>query len=881
MIRVAEIKLNYQSQLMAVTEMPQFNWLIDSDQRNTVQEAYQLQIACDPDFEAIVFDSGWVQSAESAQIEISGVTLKPVRRYYTRVRILANQIQTEFCNPVTFVTGLAAPQDWQGAMISAETPDEAELSKGTYVRKEFHIDRPVREAYALSTSWGLYQLFLNGQRIGKTELSPGWTSYNKHLLYQVHDVTHLLQEDTNAIGAMIGAGWYKGKMGFTGLRNHYGKQTAFSLHLLVRFADGQELVIATDETWKGSDAPVVFSEIYDGETYDQALEQPGWDKPDFNDSNWRPVSILPFDQAVLSAQEGAAVEEMEEKPVESLFVTPAGDLCLDFGQNLSGWIHFTAMGKQGDRVELNCFETLDAQGNAYFDNLRGARQTLTYIFAREGEVAYHPCFSFQGFRYARIASWPGEPHPENFVARVIYSRMEPTGSFTCSNEDLNQLNRNVTWSLKGNFVDIPTDCPQRNERLGWTGDAQIFARTACYLMNTYSFFTKWLVDVAADQTPEGGVPHVVPDILSGKTDDDWLLSQGTHSAAAWADVAVIMPWAMHLNFGDRRIIRRQYASMKNWINFMRDHAVDYIWNYKLQFGDWVALDAAEGSYFGATPNDLTCTAYFAYSTGLFVKMAQAIGQPDDAEAYTKLYQKIADKFQRTFFTEDGNLTVKTQTAHILALYFNLVPEQFRQQTVNGLIHLLDKEGGHLVTGFVGTPYFCHALSQNGRTKEAFDLLMKDDFPSWLYQVKQGATTIWEHWDGIRPDGTMWSPDMNSFNHYAYGAVDEWIFRVLGGLETDENLPGFKHSIINPHIGGGLEFARTTYLTSYGPIATDWRQRDKHVELNVTVPANTTAQIILDQAAAVEAADGLLFKNDAGHISALAGSGTYQIVYIKD
>lgn len=397
-------------------------------------------------------------------------------------------------------------------------------------------------------------------------------------------------------------------------------------------------------------------------------------------------------------------------------------------------------------------------------------------------------------------------------------------------------------------------------------------------MNTYSFYRKWLGDVEVDQTPEGGVSHVVPDILTNNQIEDWLLRQGTHSAAAWADVAVIMPWTMYLTYGDQEILRKQYASMKAWIDFMQEHANDYIWNYKLQFGDWVALDAQEGSYFGATPNDLTCTAYFAYSTGLFAKAARVLGKTEDAEQYEALRDRIVEKFQRTFFDEDGMLTAQTQTAHIVALYFGLTPETYKEKTVKGLLRLLEKENGHLVTGFVGTPYFCHALSQNGHVKEAYDLLLKDDFPSWLYQVKMGATTVWEHWDGLKPDGTMWSPDMNSFNHYAYGAIAEWIVRVAAGIELDEKQAGYKHSVIYPRLGGELSWLKAEYDSVYGRVMSCWEDQGDKVILHVTVPVNTTATICLDEAKKVLEADGLTFAEQSGYRKAEAGSGSYRIVY---
>lgn len=877
MIRIEQLRMNYQSALMAVEEMPQFSWIFESDETNIIQLSYQLQISNDSLFENIIYDSGKRVTSDSANIKPEGVKLKSANYYYVRVRALTNVGETEFSEPVSFLTGLLDVTDWKAKFIS--TDRDKEKSNASYLRREFTAAKPVQQALVFSSALGLYKLFINGRRAGDAELAPGWTSYNKHLLYQSYDITDLIVQGENAIGALIGAGWYKGKMGFVGLRNHYGEKTALLTQLLLKYTDGTEELITSDDNWKGAESPIVFSEIYDGEVYDASLEQPGWDRAGFDDSHWHQAFVIEHNYGTLKAQRAAPVKEMEVIPVQKLITTPQGEKVLDFGQNLSGWIHFKATGKKGDRIELNCFEALDSDGNVYLDNLRGAKQSIDYTFGRDGEVEYHPSFTFMGFRYARIAAWPGEPEPECFEVRALYSEMEQSGSFESSNTDLNRLNQNVIWSLKGNFVDIPTDCPQRNERLGWTGDAQIFARTACYLMNSYEFFAKWLVDVAADQTSEGGVPHVVPDLLSGSSDDDWLLSQGTHSAAAWADVAVIMPWAMYLNYGDTEIIRNQYDSMKGWIDFMKNNSVDFIWNYKLQFGDWVALDAEEGSYFGATPNDLTCTAYFAYSTGLFVKMAKIIGRDKDAEEYEELYKKVLNKYQRTFFDAKGTMTVQTQTSHIVSLYFGLVPEQYKQQTVNNLVKLLEKENGHLVTGFVGTPYFCHALSENGKIDEAFELLMREDFPSWLYQVKMGATTIWEHWDGIKPDGSMWSPDMNSFNHYAYGAVDEWIYRVLGGLEADEEAPGFKHSIIQPHIGGGLEFARTSYITAYGKLETYWRHENDVIELVITIPHNTKATIKLERVSEIIADDGLDFhKNQAGCFIAESGSGVKTIRY---
>ncbi|NCC64759.1 MAG: alpha-L-rhamnosidase, partial [Spirochaetia bacterium] len=492
---------------------------------------------------------------------------------------------------------------------------------------------------------------------------------------------------------------------------------------------------------------------------------------------------------------------------------------------------------------------------------------------------YRPHFTFFGYRFIHVESFCLRSDLDNFCSYAIYSTMEQKGTFSCSNDAVNQLQHNILWGLKSNFVDIPTDCPQRDERLGWTGDAQIFCRTATFNVDTYTFFSKWLRDLSLDQTPEGGVPHVVPDVLYKYPFDNWLLNAGTHSAAAWADAAIINPWVLYLNYGDTDILKQQYESMKNWIGFMQSHANDNIWNYKRQFGDWVALDAEQGSYFGATPNDLTCTAYYAYSTLLFSKIAHVLKKKKDAEQYYSLYKEILSTFQKTFFDEEGKMTVQTQTAHILALHFNLTPPQYLKQTIEGLKALLAKHDGHLVTGFVGTPYFCHALSSHDCVGEAYDLLLKDDFPSWLYQVKKGATTIWEHWDGIKPDGSMWSANMNSFNHYAYGAIGEWLYRVVAGLEIDEKSPGYKHSIIAPRIGGNLSFAQAKYRSIYGEVSVRWDvEKQKTILLTACIPPNTSATIRLHEAEQILFSDSLHFtKNDVA-LEAEAGSGTYKIRY---
>ncbi|CAM3591767.1 glycoside hydrolase family 78 protein [Rahnella bruchi] len=882
MLAVTRLTLNQESALSGVQELPVLGWEIESPRRNVRQTAYRIQVSHEKSFDNILLHSEWQQCEHSNNVTLTELMMTSSQRYFIRVQVRDDQGETSnWSSAAEMISGVLYPHEWLADFISGEKPADKIHSAGTLLRKSFVLNRAeeIQSAFIHVSALGLYELHLNGLKVGEDALTPGWTSYHNHLLYQTYNLTGYLNKGENVLGAITGAGWYKGDMGFSRHRNYYGEQTALISQLIINYKDGTQDIVVSDESWKAHDSAIIFSEIYDGEIYDARREVSGWCEKGFSGDGWRPVSLMTHEKSTLVAQGSNTVRKMEElKPVQ-MITTPQGDTVIDFGQNLSGWVEFNVRGNAGDKVVLRHFEVLDADGNVYLDNLRTATQRTEYVLKGEGEETWHPHFTWQGFRYVKVEEYPARLDLTNFTAIVLHSAMEQTGYFACSNPQLNQLHHNILWGLKGNFVDVPTDCPQRDERLGWTGDAQIFCRTASYLMQTRNFFAKWLTDLRYDQTPEGGVPHVIPDILTGHCEKDRLLSEGgTHSASAWADAAVINPWTMYLMYGDTKVLENQYASMKGWIDFMTAHAENHIWHYSLQFGDWVALDAKEGSYFGATPNDLTCTAYYAYSTQLFAKTAKVLKRDADFEHYDALHQAIVRRFQEEFFTPSGRLAARTQTAHILALYFNLVPEAFRERTTDTLVELLNEHDGHLVTGFVGTPYFCHALSQNGRIKEAWNLLLKDDFPSWLYQVKAGATTIWEHWDGIKPDGSMWSADMNSFNHYAYGAVGEWLYRVAAGIEADEEHPGFKHFIIKPLTGGGLSWLETRYQSVYGAIGVRWEVSGKEVSLCVKVPANTSATLVLTDGEALLEADGVDFIRNTEGFSAEIGSGEYRLKY---
>ena len=885
MLNVTKLTFNHETAPVGLDHAPVFGWQLTGDCRDIRQTMAQLQIAMTPDFAAPVFDQV-LPGKNSIAVQAAGFAPRALTRYYARVRIKADTaagLQTsDWSAPGSFVTALLHPErEWRAAFISAEDADTCrESSAGTMVRGDFAVRPGIRAAYACTTALGLYNFYLNGTKVSTDEMTPGWTSYNRRLLYQTYDVTALLHPGTNRAGAMLGAGWYKGVMGLTRARNNYGDRTAFSMQLTLQYDDGTTEIVTTDASWQGTTAPVTFSEIYHGEEYDAALELPGWADAAAPDAapagRWHGVETVTYPAAQLYAQAAGKVSVRNRLPAQRIFTTPAGETVVDFGQNMAGRVEITATGGPGDVAELRCFEELDADGNAYLANLRKARTIMRYKFAQPGTVTWHPQFTYMGFRYALVVQWPGTPRAENFTAYTLHTAMEPAGQFQCSEPLVNGLHHNITWGLKSNFLDVPTDCPQRDERLGWTGDAQIFSETACWLADTWTFYTKWLTDLVADQLPDGGVTDVVPNIEEHHTEGNWLMRTSPYGMSGWADAATIIPWVVYKMYGDASILRNQYASMCRWVDFMTAHTRDDLFTFMTQLGDWVALDAEPGSFFGATPTALTSQAYYALSARILALTASVLGKAADTEKYTAVYKNAKDAFIKNFFDAEGTLTAQTQTAHILALRFDLTPEKWRTKTVQRLLQLLDERGGHLVTGFLGTPYFCAVFSENDCLKQAYDLLLKKDFPGWLYQVAQGATTVWEHWDGRRPDGTMWSAGMNSFNHYAYGAVGAWLYSTVLGLGQQAGTAGFAAARLAPRPGGGLNWAEGWHETPLGRYALRWEKDAGKTNVTFSVPANAEAELVLEPGAQVIATDGIAFTNGTARV----GSGTYTVQYTK-
>jgi alpha-L-rhamnosidase len=883
MVMVRDLRVEYRANPVDVgATAPRFSWKLESPGRGIRQDSYAIEVAQDGEFGSLLWQSGRVQSQESHLLRYGGAPLESSVRYFWRVKAWDNQEdESPWSETASFVTSLLEAGAWRAVFISAEGEDAGASSAGTLLRKEFIVSGPLKSARLYASAKGLYRALLNGRPAGEAVLCPGWTEYQKRLLFQAYEVGDLLNPGPNVLGLLAGPGWYKGDLaGWIGKRNVFGKQAAVIAQLRLEYGDGRVEIIPTDSSWLGAPGPVRYSEIYHGETYDARLEQPGWDRPcgaGFTGTGWKPVFVESEDTSILRPQDGPPVKEQECLQPLSLFTSPRGERVIDFGQNISGWVRFKVQGKAGDRVKIRHAETLDGAGNFYTENLRSARQTIEYTLKGGGIESYSPFFTFQGFRYIAVDEYPGALDIHNFEAVAVYSDMRPAGEFSCSHPKLNRFMANVRWSMKDNFVDIPTDCPQRDERLGWTGDAEIFCRAACYFMETAPFFKKWLRDLAAGQLPDGQVPHVVPDVLKNPAASGGKITQSA-GACAWADAAVIIPWTIYTYFGDREILEEQFPSMRKWVEYIHGVTQDgLLFNVGFHFGDWVALDAKEGSYFGATPNDLTATAFYAYSTSLLAQSAAILGKAEDAALYKKLREDIGEAYRKEFFTPSGRLAARTQTAHILSLAFDLTPDVYKQRTVDTLAALIAEQQNHLSTGFVGTPFVCRVLADNGRLDLAYELLLKEDFPSWLYQVTKGATTVWEHWDGLKPDGTMWSPDMNSFNHYAYGAVSDWVFSAVGGLDTDRERPAFARSILRPCPGGGITWAETKYESAYGPVTLRWETGGGQITVSAGIPPNAEAELTLP-GALPGTIGGVDFALARGGAAALLGSGTYSFTY---
>lgn len=713
-MKLYDLRTEYRENPIGLTDKaPRFSWKIESQEKDTLQTAYEIKVTDEKG--NIVWNSGKKASDQSVLISYEGETLADEMLYKVEVSVADNHGNVESIGG-TFETGIFDNAEFIAKMITSDFP--AEETACPVFGKTFAIDKKVKKARLYATAHGVYEVTLNGKTVGDYRMAPGWTSYHNRLQYQIYDVTEQLAAE-NEIAITVGNGWYKGILGFYCQPNQYGTQAGAFAELHVEYEDGSKDVIATDETWSVKTGEIRYSEIYMGETIDT-------DAPEITEGN---VVVKDFDKAVLTAQENEPVRITEKIAGKELIVTPKGEKLVDFGQIVTGVVEVHVKGEKGQKIVLRHAEVLDKDGNFYPETLRQAKSIDTFICNGEEQI-FRPHFTFHGFRYISVEGME-EFTADQFFACVTHSDMEKTGDFHCSNKKVNQLQSNITWSQRDNFLDIPTDCPQRDERLGWTGDAQVFSWTAAFNRNTALFYKKWMRDVAAESSLEKGVPHVVPDILE------------SYSSSAWSDVAVIVPWVVYQIYGDKGILEENWKCMHEWVDYIKNNCEENgLWQSGFQYGDWLALDKEESAdRTGATDKYMIANAYYLYVTDLVKQTAEVLGKKEEAEKYASLYETTLDAFQREYYTETGRIVSETQTGAIISLYFNLAREKDRKRILNTLLTNIENHKNHLSTGFVGTPYICHTLSENGAHEMAATLFMKEDYPSWLYAVNMGATTI--------------------------------------------------------------------------------------------------------------------------------------------
>ena len=733
----------------------------------------------------------------------------------------------------------------KGIWIKSQLPtNDAVIS----FNKNFVVEKTVLSAALDISALGVYRAKINGCDVTESVLNPGYTSYRKRTQYQSYDVTELLGTDVQSISVEVGNGWAVGDFTFKEGTGIYADNTAVIAELTLTYADGTNAIVATDDSWQVYTSKHEFAEIYHGETINMCHE-PQFLGNAILDTEAQNVCLIP--------QEGEYITEHERLAPVELIITPKGERVIDFGQNMTGYVEFKIKRNKGDRIVVTHAEVLDKDGNFYNENYRTARNKMTYILDGNLNV-FKPSFSFQGFRYIRLDEYPMENVDLDSIRAVaVHSDIKRTGYFTCGNEKINQLYHNTIWGQKSNYLDVPTDCPQRDERMGWTGDAQVFCRTAALNFNVLKFFKKWLGDMRADQAENGVVWGVIPERFPRG-------EYNTRISAAWGDAATIIPWELYRAYGDKSILEDNFELMRKWVDYQHSFGPEeFLWLGGYHYGDWLAMDAGEDSYVGATSNDLIASAFFYHSTDLLIRAGEVLGK--DMTQYKQLKQNIYDAFQ-SYFMENGMPkaelplteilmtgrvnhidTVRrgvTQTGIVLILYFGLCSEKQRPALENKLVDLIKDFDGLMSTGFVGTPYLLHVLTEAGRSDVAYKLLLEERNPSWLYSVVHGATTIWEHWNGIKEDGSFWSTDMNSFNHYAYGSVCDWLYGQVAGITVCEDGVGYKKFTITPHPNKKLGFVNCSVETPQGKIVSNWSYKDDVINYEFVIPKGCEARLVL-------------------------------------
>ena len=800
-------------------QRPRLSWVVQSDRNGAKQTAYQVVVDG-------VWDSGRVPS-DSGFVLYDGPPLASRQRCEWRVKVWDGEVESAWSDAAVWEMGLLSPSDWTASWITAIRPFVGEDGHGAarYFRTSFDLPDAATPASgrAYVTALGLYELYVNGERVSDAAFRPGWTDYDKRVQYQVYDITPLLRPGRNAVGAVVGDGWYAGNIGM-GKKQVWGEWQELFAQIEVTLADGTAQTVPTSRTWRTSKGPIVENDLQHGEVYDARLELDGWSTPDFDDSGW--------DGSWPGGGSVGALSPTRSQPVRALIertpiakTEPAPDTWVfDLGQNIVGWCRLRVSGPEGTTVTLRHAEMLNPDGTLYTENLRGAPNVDRYTLKGEGEEVWAPRFTFHGFRYVELTGFPGEPGMDAVTGVVAHSDTPQTGSFECSNPLVNQLMSNIMWGQRGNFLEVPTDCPQRDERLGWMGDAQIFVAAATLNMDVAAFFAKWLQDMRDAQLEIGAYPDVIPRF--GRANPP--------AAPAWADAGVIVPWTLYRRYGDVRFLEEHFESMTAWVDYIHLRNPDLRWRTErgMDWGDWVAIGSE-------TPKDVVASMWWANSARLVSRAAEVLGRKEDAQRYAELADGIADAWRADHLRPDGTIEGETQTLYALAIRFGLADAGLASP------HLLADIAGrdtHLSTGFMGIAHLLPALTDVGATDVAYKLLLNETFPSWGYSIRHGATTIWERWDGWTEENGFQNPGMNSFNHYAFGAVGEWVYEVVGGVRVD--FTAATPIVIAPVPGDGLDWARTSFESVLGTVGCEWARTDDGAGLTLvaTVPIGAAAEV---------------------------------------
>ncbi|MFC1734523.1 glycoside hydrolase family 78 protein [Candidatus Hydrogenedentota bacterium] len=822
---------------------PLLSWEVNDPRRGAVQAACQILVASRLDLLNVdkgdVWDTGKLPGDVSINVVYEGKSLESGREYFWKVRTWdGNDKVSSYSEPATWSMGLLEASDWAGEWISmpgsleklSEEDDKAVYRSSTYLRKNFDVGKGIERAVVYVTGLGMYELSLNGEKVGTDIMTPGWTDYRKRVQYQTYDVTHALQEGNNAVGAVLGSGWWHQRFGWKTAFRYSETFPCLMLTIVIEYADGTKGVISTDDTWRAHKSPILENSIYFGETYDARLEIPGWNRPGFDDSEWAPAVSVDHVTGKLVAQRCAPIRVTEEIPVVKITQPSEGVYIYDFGQNMAGKCRFKVNGPRGTRIQTRVSENLYPNGTLDNANYRSAVSTDVYILKGEDVEIWEPKFTYRGFRYVELTGNPGTPTKDTLTALALHTATPKAGKFECSNDLLNKIYKNTLWGQRSNMHSVLTDCPQRDERLGWTGDGQAFVATACWNMDMASFLAKWETDISDSLTEEGDAPNMAPEVV-----DRFPGSPG------WGDAITIVPWTLYQYYGDKRVIEDNFDSMKAWVECMRRRSKDNLYALSGEkrtfqgYGDWLATDK--------TPRKLIAAAFYYHSTDLVAKMAEVIGREEDAKLYAGLAEDIREAFNKAYIKKDyiflatADYGSGSQTSNLLPMSFGLVPEEKRAGVMDKVRRDVLERDNHLSTGFLGTPFLLPELTKAGHHEIAYKVAIQDTHPSWGHMISQGATTIWERWDSDTNKGRM-----NSRNHFAFGAVVEWFYESLAGINLDPDNPGFKHVTVYPRPAGDLTWARARYASPYGTIQSGWRIEGDMLLVNVDIPANANATI---------------------------------------